>query len=230
MNSLKFSEDLIELLASTAFEVPSIFDINNLPLVSSDIAKKLAEVYMDEAINFVLSLGVKPLSASFLAEDIYTLCNDDVLLFIGRFLGGLVPAIHIYKYRAFCKSNLFLHSHPIPVSIPSPEDILSATQMGYGIECVISKVSKLRAVLTCIEPSADWDKIMAKYDSITEKVFNVSRFVVVGNGNNISFLPMPTTSEIFSLLSSYKKLMEPYAKVLYVDIDLNNKVLTYQLY
>jgi len=227
MNNLKFSESLIELLASTAFEAPSILEINNLPVVNNDIVKKLIEVYMDEAIDFILSLGLKPLSTSFLAEDVYTLCNENSLLFIGRFLGGLIPAAHIYRYRTLCKSNLFLHSHPIPMPIPSPEDVISAAQIGYDVECVVSRISSFKAMLTCIEPLKDWDRVIANYDTIAEKVLNVARFVVVINKGDMSFLPMPSIDEISSLLLIYKKVLERYAEVLYVDIDINRKVFAY---
>jgi hypothetical protein len=227
MSGLKFDDSLVELLASTAFEAPSIFDISNPPIISNDIVKRLVEVHMDEAIDFIMSLGIKPLLASFLAEDIYALCNENSLLFIGRFLGGLVPATYIYKYRALFRSNLFLHSHPVPLPIPSPEDIVSATQIGYDVECVVRKISSRRAMLTCIEPFTDWSKVIASYDNIVEKVLSVARYVVTIDGSDMKFLPMPSVDEVFSLLSSFKKVLEPYAKVLYVDIDLSKKAFIY---
>jgi hypothetical protein len=43
----------------------------------------------------------------------------------------------------------------------------------------------------------------------------------------MSFLPMPSIDEISSLLLIYKKVLERYAEVLYVDIDINRKVFAY---
>jgi len=58
-------------------------------------------------------------------------------------------------------------------------------------------------------------------------VLSVARYIVTIDGSDVKFLPMPSVDEVFSLLSSFKKVLEPYAKMLYVDIDLSKKTFIY---
>jgi len=226
MNSLKLSESIIELLASTAFEAPSILDISNLPIIEGSMALRLSKMYTDEALEALSQLGLRPLPTSTLAEDVYVPCNTS-LLFIGRFSNGEIHPYHIIKHQSLCSSKLLLHTHPVPVPIPSPEDIISAMQIGYRIECVLSRTSKTRAIMLCVEPVKSWKEIMHMYDSIAEDVLKVSRYLVAGNSNEVKFLPMPTDSEAVFMAEKFRKHVESYANILHVDIDLRDGVFYY---
>ncbi|MDK6028236.1 hypothetical protein QPL79_02505 [Ignisphaera sp. 4213-co] len=219
-----FGNELIGLMASTAYEIPSVVGFSDLPFVGNAIVKKTISMYMDEATKYVYDvIGLKPLSLNLLMEDAYALCNNESLVYIGRFVEGLIPAHEIYsQYKSQCKSTIFLHSHPIPLPLPSPEDILSAYQLDYEAECVISKVSKSKAVLTCIKPMNGWKDVIYIFNALIEKVLEISQFIVVGNKDKISFLPFPTEKEINEIISYSKKRLEPYAHLIHVDIDLLN--------
>jgi hypothetical protein len=226
MIGLLNSENLIELLVSTTIDAPSILDLEYLPVIDSSTAMKLTNLYMDEATNYLNNIGLSPLPQEILEEVMYAVCNEGSLVFIGRFLGGLIPSKIVLSYKTSCNSDLFIHTHPVPVPIPSFEDIISAKQIGYSVECVASKVSKSQAVLTCIKPRRDWNDIINVYDKVVDIVINaVNKYVVVGNGkDNIIFVPLPTVSEVQRMLAATKTVLKPYAELMLVNVNLRTNI------
>jgi len=222
MTGLLNSENLIELLVSTAIDAPSILDLEHLPIIDSSTAMKLTNVYMDEAIDYLNNIGLNPLPQEILEEVMYTVCNESSLVFIGRFLGGLIPSKIVLSYKTSCKSDLFIHTHPVPMPIPSFEDIISAKQIGYSVECVASKVSKSQAILTCIKPRRDWIDVINVYDKVADNVINaVNKYVVVGDGKgNIMFIPLPTVLEVQRMLNATKNVLRPYAEFMLINVNL----------
>ncbi len=218
--------ELIGVMASTAYEAPSIVNFSEIPFVSSSIVRKAIDMYMDEAIKFVYDdIKLKPISYEALAEDAYTLCNNGSLIYIGRFAEGMIPSSRLYKqYKDVCRGRIFLHTHPVPIPIPSPEDVVSASQIGYEVECVVSKISGDRAVLTCLKPLNGWDNVLEDYREVEKMILNISRFVVAGDGSTITFLPFPTAEEVEELIKYYRKLLSNSATLIHVSIDLTNNV------
>ncbi|MEM0026739.1 MAG: hypothetical protein QXT53_02915 [Ignisphaera sp.] len=218
--------ELIGVMASTAYEAPSIVNFSEIPFVNSFVVRKAIDMYMDEAIKFVYDdIKLKPISYEVLAEDAYALCNNGLLMYIGRFAEGMIPSNKLYRqFKDVCRGRIFLHTHPVPIPIPSPEDIVSAHQIGYEVECVISKISSDRAILTCLKPLNGWNNVLEDYKEVEKMILSISRFVVAGDRNTITFLPFPTVEEVEELIKYYRKQLSNSAISIHVNIDLANKV------
>ncbi|MCS7111615.1 MAG: hypothetical protein N3D82_00030 [Ignisphaera sp.] len=216
-------EEAIALMASTAYSIPSLFDFDLLPIIDRSHVIKMIDMFMDEAITYIDGLGVEPLPAKYVKEDAYILC-DDLLNYIGEFEGGLIPQQIILTHISRCGKVAMLHSHPIPIPIPTVEDVLSSLQIGYRVECIISKSSDYLATMLCLEPLESWNSVASALHSIGGNMLESTKYIVIGDGPQIEFLPFPNIAEQSSIIQNFIGILSIHASVLYARIDLVDRV------
>lgn len=214
------SEDAIALMASAAYSVPSIIDMHTPPVIDRIHVIKMVNMFMDEAIKYVSSLGIKPLPIAYVREEVHILC-DDLLSYVGEFEGGTIPQQIILKHTSSCSGRVaVLHSHPTPIPVPTIEDVISSLQIGYRVECVISKSSNRVATIVCVEPLRSWINVATALYNISESVLTSTRYIVVGDDMQIKFLPFPNTTEQNTIIQAFIKILSKHASILYARIDL----------
>ncbi len=224
------SEDGVALMVSTAYSIPSLIDIIDiLPIVDRNHVIRMIDMFIDEAIMYIKNLGVKPLSTKYIKEDAYILCND-LLNYIGEFEGGFIPQPTILKYISRCGKAAILHSHPIPMPIPTIEDLMSSYQIGYNVECVISKSSDCLAVMICLEPLESWKDTISALYGIDNYILKSINYIVVGDDSQIEFLPFPNTTEQNNIIQLFIETITKYAKILYARIDLVKQVYDVEIF
>ncbi|MEM4515090.1 MAG: hypothetical protein QXO42_02610 [Ignisphaera sp.] len=227
--TIVINEDDIALLISTAYSIPSLLDMNVLPVIDRSHVIKMVEMFMDEAIMYVRNLGIEPLSSKYIKEDIYMLC-DNLLKYIGEFEGGLIPQADILKHISGCSTIAVLHSHPIPIPVPTLEDLISSSQIGYNVECVISKSSSCLATMVCMEPLKTWRDVISAFYDINDYFLESARYIVVGDHSQIEFLPFPNTDEQNNMIRVFIEVLSRYAKISYARIDLANRIYDVEIF
>lgn len=223
------NEDHISLMASTAYSIPSLIDIESLPIIDKDHVIKMINMFMDEAILYINKLGIRPLPIEYVKEDAYILCNN-ALDYLGEFRGGAIPQHTILKYISNCSKIAMLHSHPIPMPMPTLEDIIASYQIGYNIECVISRVSNYLATMMCVEPRKKWRDVIEYSYNAVEYFLKTSKYIVVGDSSYIEFLPFPDTAEQDKMVKTFIDMFIDYVKMFYVKINLIHKVYDVEMF
>lgn len=217
------SEDAVALMMSTAYSAPYIDDVDNRYILSSAEVMKLTEMYENEAREYVVLNGIKLMSANRLSEDAYILCSN-MLIHIGRFNRGYVPSDEILKYRKLCLDMVSLHTHPIPLPLPTLEDIISTQQVGYNTECVLSKIGKYNAKMICIEPTKDWNRILNSMEFFTEIVYKlVDKYIVVEDEFSIRFVPYPSEDRLQAIENEFIRILkgDAYIDIVILDMKLS---------
>jgi len=185
-------------------------------------------MYVDEVHNILKEMNIKPLPMRYLKEDIYTLCSD-ILIHIGRFSGGLIPSEILLSQEKGCKKILMLHSHPVPLPLPTIEDLISSSQLGYSIECVISRTNYGFAEMLCIEPRNSWNDVIKNMENhITEFYSIFKKYVVLEEKQDMLFVPFPNRHEIKSAIDLVNSIINNKAEIIYAGFNMINK--TYIFY
>lgn len=223
------------MIASTALTAPSLHvDMPKLPLIDRSLARKVINAYIDEASKLIRSVGIEPVPIEKLAEDSYIMCSDpETLLYIGRFNGGIVPSDAISKAMDMCRESavMSLHTHPIPLHIPTPEDIISSEMLGLGIECVLCRFDNRYARALCVKPKRAWYRVVRASEMILEKIFeSISRYVVVDRDGHPLLLPYPSIEEAKAIEEMFIVSVQSEAEVLVLEIDLLRKQYLEMLY
>ncbi len=226
--------DMSSVIASAAFTAPSLsMDERYLPLVDRALAYKIVNSYIDEALELVNDVGIKPIPMDKLAEDSYLMCGES-LIYIGRFYGGSVPPLALAKTMEVCytrKAVASLHTHPIPLHIPTPDDIVSSKQLGIETECVLSKVGRDRARALCVKPMTTWDSVIRASEIVLSKLTDsISKYIVVGEDDYLFLLPFPTPIEAENLEKLFIGDLRGRAEILVIDIDLDSQEYAEKLY
>ncbi len=222
------------VIASAALTAPSLsIDEQYLPLVDRALAYKIVNSYIDEALKLVKDVGIEPIPMDKLAEDGYLMCGES-LIYIGRFYGGSVSPLALAKTIEVCytrKAVVSLHTHPIPLHIPTPDDIVSSKQLGIETECVLSKVNRDRARAICVKPRTTWDSVVRASEAVLNKLIDsISKYIVVGDDDYLFLLPFPTPIEAENLEELFIGNLRERAEILVIDIDLNSREYTEKLY
>ncbi len=222
-------EDIIATMLSTAYTIPSLFNISKkLPLLDIDYVMKFTNMYTDEIHDILRKMDVKPLPMRYLKEDIYILCGD-ILIYLGRFSGGLIPSEILVSQEKRCRTTLVLHSHPVPLPLPTLEDFISSSQLGYSIECVISKVDHRFADMLCIEPRDSWNNIIEKMGKNVDRFYSIfKKYIVFEEKQDMLFVPFPNKEEVVSAIDLVNNIINDEAEVIYAGFDMKDK--TFVLY
>jgi len=223
------------MIASTALTAPSLhIDIPKLPLIDRSLARRVVNAYVDEAFKLIRSVGIEPIPIEKLAEDSYIVCSDsETLLYIGRFSGGVIPPDAISKAMDICSRNAIasLHTHPIPLHIPTPEDIISSDMLGLGIECVLCKFDDQYARALCIKPKRAWYSVIKALETVLERIIDsISRYVVVDHNGYLLLLPYPSIKEAKAVEEMFIANVQDEAKVLVIEIDMMYRQYSEKLY
>ncbi len=222
------------VIASAAFTAPSLsIDEQYLPLIDRALAYKIVNSYIDEALKLVRDVGIEPIPMDRLAEDGYLICGES-LIYIGRFYGGSVSPLAIAKTIEVCytrKAVASLHTHPIPLHIPTPDDIVSSKQLGIETECVLSRVDRERARAICVKPRTAWESVIRASETVLNMLIDsISKYVVVGDTDYLFLLPFPTPIEVENLEKLFIGNLRGRAEILVIDIDLENREYAERLY
>ncbi len=222
-------EDIMAAMLSTAYTIPSLLDLpGRLPLLDLSYVEKFTEMYVDEVHNILKEMNIKPLPMKYLKEDIYILCSD-ILIYIGRFSGGLIPSEILISQGRDCKKILMLHSHPVPLPLPTIEDLISSSQLGYRIECIISRTDYGFAEMLCIEPKNSWNDVIKNMKNhITEFYSIFKKYVVLEEKQDILFVPFPNRYEIELAINLINNTINNKAEIIYARINMIDK--TYIFY
>jgi len=223
------------MIASTALTAPSLhIDIPKLPLIDRSLARRVVNAYVDEASKLIRSIGIEPIPIEKLAEDSYIVCSDsETLLYIGRFSGGVIPPDVISKAMDICSKNAIagLHTHPIPLHIPTPEDIISSDMLGLGIECVLCRFDNQYARALCVKPKRAWHSVVNASESVLEKIIDsISRYVVVDHDGYPLLLPFPSMEEAKAIEEMFVASVRNEAEVLVIEIDVMHRQYLEKLY
>lgn len=220
-------EDSIAVMMSVAYAAPYI-RVENLTLLSRDDVLTLVEMPMNFALEYVKSNNVKTLASEELLEEAHVLCND-MLLYVGIFNGGVIPSQYIARYRSVCKRRLIsIHTHPVPLPIPTLEDIISMYQIGYRVECVLSRLSEDLARMVCIEPEGSLDDVAVNLKKFEEVLYDmVDKYIVVVHGDGVTFIPYPSINVLNSIESEFKRYTKGVARTNIITLDMKNKEYEY---
>jgi len=222
-------EDIMAAMLSTAYTIPSLLDLHKkLPLLDLSYVEKFTGMYVDEVHSILREMNIKPLPMRYLKEDIYTLCSD-ILIHIGRFSGGLIPSEILLSQERGCKKILMLHSHPVPLPLPTIEDLISSSQLGYSIECVISRTDYGFAEMLCIEPRNSWNDVIKNMENYIAEFYNIfKKYVVLEEKQDMLFVPFPNRHEIKSAIDLVNSIINNKAEIIYAGFNMINK--TYIFY
>lgn len=208
-------DDAIALMISTAYSAPHLDDLDSRSFLKNKEVLKLVEMYESDVRRYIAINRLKPVSADKLSEDVYILCND-MLIYIGRFNGGYIPSKEILRYKNVCHDMISLHTHPVPLPLPTLEDVISTQQIGYNIECVLSKINKDLAEMVCIKPVENWNDVVNTMSVFIETIFKmIDRYVIIENNGNIMFVPYPTENNIDTIEKFFANNLKG---LVYVDI------------
>lgn len=217
------NEEILALMISTAYVAPYV-EIDNVSTISSKVVLKLVDMYTDEVKEYMRSNRIRAINSKDIQEDVYLLCSD-MLLYIGRFIGGSIPSHYIFhyilEYRNMCNEFISLHTHPVPLPIPTLEDIVSMSQMSYSVECVLSRVYREFAKMMCIEPMNELDNIVISIEKLKNKLFKlVDRYIVVEDDYDVVFIPYPSKESLAKLENEFTKVIKKYAKISIASLDM----------
>jgi len=217
-------EDIMAVMLSTAYTIPSLLDLHKkLPLLDLSYVEKFTGMYVDEVHSILREMNIKPLPMKYLEEDIYTLCSD-ILIHIGRFSGGLIPSEILLSQGKDCKKILMLHSHPVPLPLPTIEDLISSSQLGYSIECVISRTDYGFAEMLCIEPRSSWNDVIKNMESHIMEFYSIfKKYVVLEENQDMLFVPFPNRYEIKSAIDLVSSIVDNKAEIIYAGFNMIDK-------
>lgn len=212
----------LALMASTAFEIPTLVERADLPLIEGWELPALLECHPHEAVERVRRLGLTPLPPEEVAENLYILCGGG-LLYLGRFTRGAIPPCAL-SGGARCADALALHSHPIPLPIPTPEDLESSWALGYRAECVISLLDGKTAALFCVDlrglkPSEELQEV---YEEVARSLLTLSKYLLVGDEEGVLLLPFPSREEALRLLKEYADAISSLTRIYYARLSLSD--------
>lgn len=209
-------------MLSVAYLAPYI-DVKDVTTLPTKEVFKLVEMYNDEVVEYVKKNGIKTVLPGDLLEEAYVLCND-TLVYIGVFEGGYIPSEHLAKYRTVCDRMAMLHTHPIPLPIPTPEDLVSMVQIGYNIECVLSRVNSTRAKMVCIELAEDIDNVLNSMFVFAKKVYSlVDKYIIVEDELGIQFIPYPSNESLKKIEKELASSIGRKCRLSIASLDMNKK-------
>ncbi|MEM1644664.1 MAG: hypothetical protein QXL96_02130 [Ignisphaera sp.] len=212
----------VALLVSVAYVAPYI-NTDGVTTLSNEEVLKLIDMYNDEVENYIRLKGVKTVSPESIKEDAYVLCNN-TLIHVGVFEGGYIPSEYLLRYRKICSDTIMLHTHPVPLPIPTPEDLVSMYQLGYRIECILSKVDEVVARMVCVEPLNEFKDIVLVMENFAEKVYSlIDKYIVVRDELGVRFLPYPSGKNLRKIENEFVSVMKKYCRISIVSFDLNRR-------
>ncbi len=190
-------------------------------VIGKDLALKLLDMDPEAAYSYAMDLGLSALDLLELEEVCYVLCSDGDVVYVGRYRGGEVPTQAIATAIKRCKGiAAVLHSHPIPLPIPTIEDMISADSMGYRMECVVSKGDS-KTWLTCVEPKDGWREVMKAMEGVLDAIMSrTSRFLVASTDDTVMLLPYPSDREVELILNDFSSRLREYAYVNSVVVEI----------
>jgi proteasome lid subunit RPN8/RPN11 len=207
------------LLLSVAYLAPYV-NANSITMLAKDEVFKLVEMYDDEALRYVKINNMKTVPLESILEEAYVLCNE-TLINVGLYEGGYIPSESLLKYRSICNRMVGLHTHPIPLPIPTPEDLISMKQIGYNIECVLSRIDESKAKMICIEPLDDFRNVLNSMLIFSKVIYSlVDRYIVVEDELGVQFLPYPTNKSLQRIEEELVSLMKRKCRLNIVSLDM----------
>jgi len=206
------TKEFIYYLIDELVRSPSTCEADDLPLIPRSLAFKFSNMYLEEVVIELKRLGIEPLGPKYLIEKLYALYEGGVAI-LGHGLPGELYVEKLADERVRKNITAMLHTHPVPLPIPTPEDILSAKALGYYVECVASRIDKRRTIVTCVAPSGDWLEVMEALKALHNEIFSVRRFVVVSLNDNIVFLPYPSPREVNQLRKAFEDRVSKVATI-----------------
>ncbi|MEM1525515.1 MAG: hypothetical protein QW775_03530, partial [Ignisphaera sp.] len=212
----------VALLLSVAYAVPYV-DTKGVTTLSNEEVFKLVDMYNDEVESYIKLKGVRTVSSKSIKEDAHVLC-DGTLIHVGVFEGGYIPSESLLGYRKMCSDTIMLHTHPVPLPIPTLEDLLSMYQIGYRIECILSKIDEAIAKMVCVEPLRELKDVVPVMESFVEKVYSlVDKYIVVEDEFGVQFLPYPSNKNLGKIESEFVSVMKKHCRVSVISFDMNKK-------
>uniref|UniRef100_A0A7C2V8T6 Uncharacterized protein n=1 Tax=Ignisphaera aggregans TaxID=334771 RepID=A0A7C2V8T6_9CREN len=209
----------IPLLISTAYAAPYISADSNA-ILDNEVVFKIVDMYVDEVVRYIKINGIKTVQSSHLKEDAYVLCGDS-LIHVGTFSGGFIPSQNLLKFREACRSIVMLHTHPVPLPIPTLEDIVSMYQIGYGSECVLSRIHDGVAKMVCVEPFDYLENVMRGLENFSNEMFKlVDRYVVIEDEYGVFFLPYPSKRNLEKIEEEFVMHMKRTCRINIVSLDM----------
>ena len=221
-----FSKDDLVLMMSAAFTAPYL-DIDEEYMISGDEALRLVDMYNDEVVDYIKMSGVKTLPSLALQEDVHILYNG-TLIYVGRFSGGSIPSQTIFRYKKVYRKIVLLHTHPVPLPIPTPEDLISMYQIGYDIECVLSRVDRDLAKMVCVKPVDSFYKVAIAANRFAETFYrSVDKYVVVEGEDGVMFIPYPSKSRLDVIEKEFISILSRNADISIVELDMTKNEFAY---
>lgn len=223
-------EDIVATMLSTAYTIPSLLSLSKrLPLLDLTYVEKFTKMYIDEVHDILKEMNIEPLSMRYLKEDIYILCSD-ILIHLGRFSGGLIPPEILISQEKRCKKTLMLHSHPVPLPLPTLEDLISSSQLDYSVECVISRTDYGFAEMLCIEPRNSWNNVIENMEKHVAEFYNIFRkYVVLEEKQDMLFVPFPNRYEVRLAINLINSIVSNEAEIMYAGFDMIDKTFVLHL-
>lgn len=212
----------VALLLSVAYAVPYV-STEGVTTLSNEEVFKLVDMYNDEVESYIKLKGVRTVSSEYIKEDAHVLC-DDTLIHVGVFEGGYIPSEPLLDYRKMCNDTIMLHTHPVPLPIPTLEDLLSMYQIGYRIECVLSKIDEAIAKMVCVEPLKELKDVTPVMENFAEKVYSlIDKYIVVEDELGVQFLPYPSNKTLRKIENEFVSIMKKHCRITVVSFDMNKK-------
>lgn len=196
----------VALMMSIAYTAPHL-DLEGVALISNRDVFRLIDMHSDEVKEYVKSNGVKVLTAEDIREEAYALCNE-TLVHLGIFYGGSIPSHHILLLKKLCNKMVMLHTHPVPLPIPTLEDVVSMYQIGYRIECVLSRMTNSLAKMICIEPLKRLEDVVLDMSIFEERLYSlIDKYVVIEDEFGIRFIPYPSVERLGEIEKEFIDIM-----------------------
>jgi proteasome lid subunit RPN8/RPN11 len=213
-------ESNLALLLSAAYTAPYV-DVHSVAMLTTEEVFKLVKMYNEEVLEYVRTNKMKTVPLKNIVEEAYVLC-DGVLIDVGLFEGGYIPSDHLLKYRHFCDEVVGMHTHPVPLPIPTPEDLISMKQVGYNVECVLSRTEDSKATMICVEPIDDFKNILNSIAMFSKNVYSlVDRYIVVEDELGVLFLPYPSPKSLQKIVEEFTITMKNVCKICIARFDMD---------
>ena len=190
-------EEVLDLLLSAALDAPSVEPSDALPRfgeeLDPELEQELAEVLRDLAI-----------------ENGWVLCRNALVeVREGGYVGGVDPR-SLLEAMSTTGCRAVVHSHPVALPF-TPEDLVSAQQLGSQLEVLVFRVEHHLFVLAARPaPGRSWleaaERIAALGNEIVERV---QRYAPVPGG----LLPVPSLDEALDLVARFLELVEDVLEV-----------------
>ncbi|RLG78138.1 MAG: hypothetical protein DRO12_00255 [Thermoprotei archaeon] len=220
-------EDLMSVLASIIIDTTPVASyVGRRNLIVRDIVLKSVEEGEEPLLKYMAENNRVPLHSSYLTEESYAMCSKSAV-YVGTYPME-VPAEEIVKMPRFCREFLgAFHTHPVPIHIPTPYDVIDAYQLKQKVECVGINLDGESARILCLSPHAHqgWLKVA---EILSEEFFDymvsrVSQYLVVMNDlQEIYFLPSPTYEELIALEEYFVRLTKDLADIAIVAVNGNS--------